>query len=96
MLAKLAPYPVDENGFMIGAGVPFAKSHRHYSHMLAVYPLYEVTWEQPDNRALIEKSLDHWIGFEGALQGYSFTGAASISAQMRRGDDALSVPRASC
>ncbi|MFG2222895.1 glycoside hydrolase family 95-like protein [Streptomyces sp. NPDC048644] len=87
--ARLAPYPVDENGFMIGAGVPFAKSHRHYSHLLAVYPLYEVTWEQPERRALIETSLRHWVGFEGALQGYTFTGAASLSAQMGRGAQAL-------
>jgi alpha-L-fucosidase 2 len=86
VLDNLVPYQVDANGYMIGAGVPFAKSHRHYSHLLQVYPLYEVTWERPENRALIQKSLEHWISFEGALQGYSFTGAASISAQMLRGD----------
>ena len=68
VLAKLAPYPVDANGYMIGAGMPFAKSHRHYSHLLMVYPLYEVNWEQPEQRALIEKSLAHWISFEGALR----------------------------
>ncbi|WP_113704248.1 glycosyl hydrolase family 95 catalytic domain-containing protein [Nonomuraea lactucae] len=89
VLTGLTDYPVDQNGFMIGAGVPFAKSHRHYSHMLSVYPLYLVTWEQPERRELIEKSLNHWIGFTGALQGYSFTGAASIAAQMGRGDQAL-------
>ncbi|MFE9949044.1 glycoside hydrolase family 95-like protein [Streptomyces sp. NPDC005531] len=89
VLAKLAPYPVDANGFMIGAGVPFAKSHRHYSHMLAVYPLYELTGATPDERALIEKSLAHWVGFEGALQGYTFTGAASMSALLGKGEDAL-------
>ncbi|WP_233625393.1 hypothetical protein [Actinoplanes sp. ATCC 53533] len=88
ILARLADYPVDANGYMIGAGVPFAKSHRHYSHLLMVYPLYERTWEQPDQRDLIDRSLKHWVSFEGALQGYTFTGAASISAQMRRGDDA--------
>jgi hypothetical protein len=88
ILANLVDYPVDANGFMIGAGVPFAKSHRHYSHMLMVYPLYEITYEQPERRALIDTSLRHWISFEGALQGYSFTGAASISAQALRGDDA--------
>ncbi|MFD5058081.1 glycoside hydrolase family 95-like protein [Streptomyces sp. NPDC058394] len=89
VLAKLAPYPVDANGFMIGAGVPFAKSHRHYSHMLAVYPLYELTGATADERALIEKSLAHWVGFEGALQGYTFTGAASMSALLGKGEDAL-------
>ncbi|WP_399015698.1 glycosyl hydrolase family 95 catalytic domain-containing protein [Streptomyces sp. FIT100] len=88
VLTDLAPYPVDGNGLMIGAGVPFDRSHRHYSHLLAIYPLYELTWEDPEQRELIETSLAHWIGFEGALQGYSFTGAASVCAQMRRGDAA--------
>ncbi len=88
ILDTLVLYPVDANGFMIGAGVPFAKSHRHYSHMLMVYPLYEITWEQPEQRQLIETSLNHWVSFEGALQGYTFTGAASMSAQMLRGDAA--------
>ncbi|MER6013836.1 glycosyl hydrolase family 95 catalytic domain-containing protein [Streptomyces bluensis] len=93
VLEKLTDYPVDDNGFMIGAGVPFAKSHRHYSHMLSVYPLYLVNWEQPEHRDLIERSLNHWISFEGALRGYSFTGAASITAQMGRGDDSLTYLR---
>ncbi|MFI8812327.1 MULTISPECIES: glycosyl hydrolase family 95 catalytic domain-containing protein [unclassified Streptomyces] len=89
VLARLAPYPVDGDGFMIGAGVPFAKSHRHYSHMLAVYPLYEITGATAGERALIETSLAHWVGFEGALQGYTFTGAASMSALLGKGEDAL-------
>ncbi|KFZ76612.1 hypothetical protein ED92_41530 [Amycolatopsis sp. MJM2582] len=88
VLATLVPYPADANGYMIGAGVPFAKSHRHYSHLLQIYPLYEITWERPEHRRIIETSLDHWVGFEGALQGYTFTGAASMSAQMLRGEKA--------
>ncbi|MFC8824636.1 Tat pathway signal sequence domain protein [Streptomyces sp. NPDC057137] len=87
--ARLVPYPTDANGFMIGAEVPFAKSHRHYSHLLAVYPLYEITGRTAEERALIETSLAHWISFEGALQGYTFTGAASMSALLGKGDDAL-------
>ncbi|MFI9169321.1 glycosyl hydrolase family 95 catalytic domain-containing protein [Streptomyces lincolnensis] len=89
VLAKRVPYPTDANGFMIGADLPFAKSHRHYSHLLAVYPLHEVTGRTPDERALIERSLAHWVGFEGALQGYTFTGAASMSALLGKGEDAL-------
>ncbi|MFC0544144.1 glycosyl hydrolase family 95 catalytic domain-containing protein [Kutzneria chonburiensis] len=87
VLANLTPYPTDANGFMIGAGQPFAMSHRHYSHMLSVYPLYLVNWEQSENRNLIQTSLNHWISFKGALQGYSYTGAASMAAQMLRGND---------
>ncbi|MFI0449860.1 glycosyl hydrolase family 95 catalytic domain-containing protein [Actinomadura sp. 6N118] len=93
VLDTLVDPPVDGNGFMVGTGVPFAKSHRHYSHMLAVYPLYLVNWDRPQDRDLIDRSLRHWIGFEGALRGYSFTGASSISASMGRGDDALKYLR---
>ncbi|MFJ2769287.1 glycosyl hydrolase family 95 catalytic domain-containing protein [Streptomyces sp. NPDC087300] len=89
VLSRLTPYPTDANGYMIGADLPFAKSHRHYSHLLAVYPLYEVTGRTADERALIERSLAHWVGFEGALQGYTFTGAASMSALLGKGEDAL-------
>lgn len=87
-LARLVPYPVDENGLMISASVPFAQSHRHYSHLLMIYPLYIMNPEQPENRELVMKSLNHWMGLPKALQGYSYTGAASISALMGRGDDA--------
>ncbi|MGW6272684.1 glycosyl hydrolase family 95 catalytic domain-containing protein [Streptomyces sp. NPDC055060] len=89
VVGRLTPYPTDANGYMIGADIPFAKSHRHYSHLLAVYPLYEVTGRTADERALIERSLAHWVGFEGALQGYTFTGAASMSALLGKGEDAL-------
>jgi hypothetical protein len=89
VLDRRVAYPTDANGFMIGADIPFAKSHRHYSHMLAIYPLYELTGRTADERALIEKSLAHWVGFEGALQGYTFTGAASMSALLGKGEDAL-------
>ncbi|QKW10276.1 Tat pathway signal sequence domain protein [Streptomyces sp. NA04227] len=88
VLAKRAAYPTDENGFMIGADIPFAKSHRHYSHLLAVYPLYEITGRTDAERTLIDTSLAHWLSFTGALQGYTYTGAASISALRARGEDA--------
>lgn len=87
-LEKLMPYPRDQNGLMISASVPFAHSHRHYSHLLMIYPLYIMTPEQPENRALVIKSLKHWMGMPQKLAGYSFTGAASISALLGEGDEA--------
>ncbi len=87
-LDRLAPYPVGETGYLIGRDQPLAISHRHFSHLLMIYPLHLVTGERPADRALIEKSLAHWIGFEGALQGYSFVGASAISSTLGKGDDA--------
>src|SRR6266545_3670533 len=90
VLSDITPYPVDTNGFMIGRGVPYAMSHRHYSHLLMIYPLYDVTWEQPQNQALIEKSVRRWHALTGAHRGYSYTGAASMFASMGKADEALS------
>ncbi|MCP3801706.1 Tat pathway signal sequence domain protein [Allokutzneria sp. A3M-2-11 16] len=89
VLRDLTPYPVDDTGFMIGAGVPYAKSHRHYSHLLMVYPLHLVTPETAENRALIERSIKHWHSLTGAHRGYSYTGAASMLALLGDGDRAL-------
>ena len=88
-LARLTPYPQNENGLMISASVPFAHSHRHYSHLVMIYPLYTMTLEQPENRELVVKSLKHWMGMPQRLAGYSYTGAASISALLGEGDEAV-------
>ncbi|WP_370026101.1 glycosyl hydrolase family 95 catalytic domain-containing protein [Planotetraspora sp. GP83] len=90
VLSTLTPYPTDSNGFMIGAGTPYDQSHRHYSHLLMIYPLYLVNWDQPQNWALIEKSIVRWHALTGAQRGYSYTGAGSMYAMMGRGDTALS------
>jgi hypothetical protein len=69
--------------------VPLLVSHRHFSHLMMIYPLRVLKPDNAENRKLIEQSLSHWTGLEGALAGYTFTGAASISALLRKGNDAL-------
>lgn len=89
ILKRLADPPVDENGLRVGRDLPFAESHRHYSHLLGIFPLHLISPDFDRERALIIRSLEHWIGFEGALQGYSLTGAAAIYAMLGQGDLAL-------
>ncbi len=86
---RLTDYPTDSTGFLMGRDLPLTTSQRHYSHLLMLYPLYDVNVEQPGARALMEKSLAHWQRQKGALQGYSCTGAASIAAALGHGDEAL-------
>ncbi|MCZ7599968.1 MAG: hypothetical protein M5U09_22650 [Gammaproteobacteria bacterium] len=81
-LDKLIDYPTGPDGLMIGENVPLAVSHRHFSHLLMIYPLHLLTGDKPAERELINRSLEHWIRFEGALQGYSFTGASCIVASL--------------
>jgi alpha-L-fucosidase 2 len=90
IVEKLADYPEDPaQGFLIAHGVPLDSSHRHYSHLLMVYPLHLVNPEQPGGAERIRRSLDHWHSFPEALQGYSYAGGASMAALLRDGDQAL-------
>ena len=91
VLDKLTDYPVDKNGFLIGRGVPYAKSHRHFSHLLMIYPLYLINPDQPGSRELIETSLDHWHSLPERLAAYSYTTGASIAAGLRDGNRALKM-----
>ena len=89
ILANLIDYPQDADGFMIAKDLPYGESHRHYSHLMMIYPFYDINWDQVNNQALIERSIAHWQSKKQWLQGYSFTGAASMYAMMGRGDSAL-------
>jgi hypothetical protein len=91
VLSHLVDFPKNETGFMIGKDVSLESSHRHYSHLLMIYPYHLINWEREADREVIEKSLNHWISLKGALQGYTFTGAASIYASMGRGDSAYDM-----
>jgi len=93
VLADLIPYPVDENGLMIGSDQPVDMSHRHYSHLLALYPLFQLDPDSPEDRELVVKSVLHWHNIEDGkgLAGYSFTGASSLYAAMGMGNEAVDV-----
>lgn len=88
VLEKLTPYPTDSTGLRIGKDIGFTQSHRHFSHLLMIYPLQLMNWEQPEYKALIARSLSTWHQYPDALQGYSFTGGASIYEMMGDGDKA--------
>ena len=75
---------------MVGRGRPWKESHRHYSHLLSIYPLGLITPARAEDRALIEKSLATWERAPAAFRGYSFTGGASMHAMLGQGDAALS------
>ncbi len=88
-LKNLTPNPVDENGYMVGSDQPFAVSHRHFSHLFAIYPLHLVDPQSTNDQPLIEKSLDHWASMPKAWRGYSYTGASAMSSWLGKPDDAL-------
>lgn len=88
VLDRLVPYPQDGTGLLIGQNTPLAYGHRHFSHLLAAFPLHLLDSGKQEERELIARSLSHWIGKEGDLRGFSMTGAASIAASLGRGGEA--------
>ena len=67
-------------------------AHRHFSHLLMIYPLALESWEDEQARPLIEKSVDHWAGLcatTSACTGYSHTAASIMSSIMGRADAAM-------
>ncbi|WP_394828158.1 glycosyl hydrolase family 95 catalytic domain-containing protein [Pendulispora albinea] len=90
ILARLVPYQRDERGTLIGRGVPLAQSHRHFSHLLWLYPLEELRWERPEDRALMKASFDHWASMRDLWHGFSFAAASSMASRMAAPEEALS------
>ncbi|MEV2273185.1 glycosyl hydrolase family 95 catalytic domain-containing protein [Nonomuraea africana] len=80
ILEQLVPYHRNEQGVMIGAGVPLAESHRHYSHLLWLYPLQE---------SLDRVSFEHWASMREKWHGYSFAAAASMETLFGNPEQAL-------
>jgi hypothetical protein len=90
ILARLIPYPVDENGLRIASNQAVDMSHRHFSHLLGLYPLYQLDPTSAADRELVVKSVLHWhkIGGGKELAGYSYTGGTSLYASLGMGDEA--------
>lgn len=89
VLGSLTPFAADSTGLWVGRGRPWQQSHRHYSHLLAIYPLGLITPDNASDRLLIERSLRTWEREPSLFRGYSLTGSASMHAMLGEGDTAL-------
>lgn len=97
VLDHLVEFQIDEDGLRIGREIPFAKPHRHYSHLLPMYPLALITPEEEGDAAMLRTTLDHWLDvtFNSGVKvkampvtGYTATGAASMYAMLGDSDKA--------
>jgi alpha-L-fucosidase 2 len=90
VLSRLVPYHRDPAaGVLIGDAVPLAESHRHFSHLLWLYPLQEYEWDRPADRDLMKRTFDHWSGMRGRWHGYSFAAASSMRSLMGAPEEGL-------
>jgi alpha-L-fucosidase 2 len=92
VLENLPGFPANENGFMISPDQGFDKGHRHYSHLLAIYPYHTINPDMGGND-VIKRSVDRWydLSVVSGAAGYTFTGSCAMYATLRDGNKALTA-----
>jgi len=73
---------------MGGPGNPAPRGHRHWSHLVMIYPYYEVNWDQPENRDVIRRSCEYWSD-PGVRNTWSQAVMSSMQSSVGNGDGAL-------
>ncbi|MFZ4454599.1 MAG: carbohydrate-binding protein [Bacteroidales bacterium] len=93
-LTNLVSYPTDINGLRVNIDQGFDIGHRHYSHLLSIYPYHTLYQEQgADEKSLITTSLDRWYNLASAsgAAGYTYTGSCAMYATLGNGDKAIAA-----
>ena len=90
VLDKLSPLHVSEdNILMIDKTRLLPYSHRHFSHMMAIYPLHLLSYDNEPDRTIIDATMKHirLLGF-GGWCGFSLTMCSQMYSMMRNGEAA--------
>ncbi len=90
ILEKLDEIAVDDEGVvLLDKTQRLPESHRHFSHVMCMYPLHLINYDTPKNKRIYENTLLHleqlgtgwWVGF-------SFAMSAQIYAMAEKGNSA--------
>ena len=85
----------EETGLMIAPDMTYTKSHRHFSHMMSIYPLTLFTMDQGEEVSdLMKKSVNNLskVGSDW-WTGYSFSWLGNLQAQIKDGEGAAKTLR---
>jgi alpha-L-fucosidase 2 len=85
---NLVDFPADEDGFCLGSEKSSPAQHRHFSHLLMIYPLYLVNIEQEGTMDVLQRSYDR-AHATGGLQAMVQAHAGPIGTALGQGDQAL-------
>ncbi|MEI8121419.1 MAG: glycoside hydrolase family 95-like protein [bacterium] len=88
-LANMTGFPVDIFGLRISADLSHDVGHRHYSHLVMLWPLRLWNWDDSGKQELIARSIGTWLGCppDGKKRtGFTWAAAANICAHIGRGD----------
>ncbi len=79
----------DNTGLMIASTLSYQHSHRHFSHLMAIYPLGILNFEKMEDRKLMIQSVKN-LEKHGTSEwvGYSFCWMACLESRIKNGDAA--------
>lgn len=82
-------FSVDDSGFMIAPNLSYDGSHRHFSHLMAIYPLGILNFNNQQDRLLMQTSIKN-LEKHGTSEwvGYSFCWMACMESRIKNGDAA--------
>ena len=87
VLAHLAPLPRGDDGLHVWKGQPYDRLHRHLTHLMPIWPLYQITVDGGlEQRRIIERSLatiKKYQTMEGVESATKLTDWMSMSAAMQ-------------
>ena len=79
-----------DSALLVAPGIPYSFSHRHFSHLMSIYPLQIVDWYHGDqDKEIISASLDELKKYgPSAWCGYSYAWEACLKAMSQDGEGA--------
>ena len=91
MLSELDGFAISSNHeLMYAPGFEYRESHRHFSHLMAIYPLGQIQWEDGQKSREIIKNSIRLLDSVGSdsWNGYSFAWLANLKARAKDGEGA--------
>jgi len=90
ILNKLDDIAIDENGVvMLDKTQLLPETHRHFSHLMCLYPLHLINYDTEEHKRIYEATLWHIeVLGTGMWVGFSFAMAAQIYAMAKMGNSA--------
>ena len=91
ILSEWPDLRTDSTGLMIASTLSYQHSHRHFSHLMAIYPLGLLNYEKETDRKLMIQSIQN-LEKHGTSEwvGYSFCWMACLESRIKNGDAAAS------
>jgi len=98
ILKNLVPKHINKDGIMLGKNMPLTAAHRHFSHLVGLYPLRRIDIDSAEEHDLYLKTVNRWLGFKlkkpltrhsWSYKGYSRTGATAMYAMLDEPEKAL-------